>query len=255
MIELRKVNEKEFFDIESENAIRKRVSEFYTSDTVYIIRNEYENYLIKNSKNNIVLELGCGVDSYALLLAREAEKIYGIDISDNSIKVAKEKAVTDNIKNVEYIVMDAEKMEFKNELFGLVCGVSILHHLELEAAINEIGRTLKTNGKAIFIEPLGLNPLINLFRKLTPSLRTKDEHPLKKKDVKYIESRFSKSESKYFYLFSLIALPFKNTPIFNKLFKYLNSFDEIMIKLIPPFKYFAWQVLLILEGPKRDAVI
>ena len=40
----------------------------------------------------------------------------------------------------------------------------------------------------IFIEPLGTNPLINLYRKFTPTSRSDDEHPLTFEDIKYFKS-------------------------------------------------------------------
>ena len=43
---------------------------------------------------------------------------------------------------------------------------------------------LPSKGNLIFIEPLGTNPIINLYRKLTPKSRSKDEHPLINKDFK-----------------------------------------------------------------------
>ena len=50
--------------------------------------------------------------------------------------------------------------------------------LNFLSVLNEISRILKPNGKLLFIEPLGTNPLINFYRKLTPKSRSKDEHPL-----------------------------------------------------------------------------
>jgi len=39
-------------------------------------------------------------------------------------------------------------------------------------------------GSAIFIDPLGHNPAINMFRRSTPDLRTEDEHPLLLEDFR-----------------------------------------------------------------------
>ena len=37
---------------------------------------------------------------------------------------------------------------------------------------------MKPSAGALFIEPLGHNPVINLYRRRTPEQRTVDEHPL-----------------------------------------------------------------------------
>ena len=47
----------------------------------------------------------------------------------------------------------------------------------------EIARTLKPGGTALFIEPLGHNPAHQLYRRMTPSMRTADEHPLLQSDL------------------------------------------------------------------------
>jgi hypothetical protein len=49
---------------------------------------------------------------------------------------------------------------------------------------NSMTKILQPKGKAIFIEPLGHNFLINLYRRLTPNIRSADEHPLLAKDLK-----------------------------------------------------------------------
>ena len=49
--------------------------------------------------------------------------------------------------------------------FDIIYGTGILHHLNLKACLDEIERILKPGGKFVFIEPLGTNPVINLYRK------------------------------------------------------------------------------------------
>ena len=70
--------------------------------------------------------------------------------------------------------------------------------MQIEKCLNEIHRILKSKGNLIFIEPLGTNPIINLYRKLTPKSRSKDEHPLINKDFKYINEKFIETKIKYY---------------------------------------------------------
>ena len=60
----------------------------------------------------------------------------------------------------------------------------------------------------IFIEPLGTNPLINLYRKLTPRSRTVDEHPLIPKDFDFIKSTLGTTTVKYYGFISLVFFMF-----------------------------------------------
>ena len=68
----------------------------------------------------------------------------------------------------------------------------------MEKSIREIDRLLKKNGSLIFIEPMGTNPLINLYRRLTPGSRSKDEHPFKFRDLNYFKNIFKEVNIKYY---------------------------------------------------------
>jgi SAM-dependent methyltransferase len=74
---------------------------------------------------------------------------------------------------VRFLVMDAESLGFDEGSFDVVVGSGILHHLALRQS-----RVLRPDGCAVFVDPLGHNIFIRLYRKLTPSMRTADEHPL-----------------------------------------------------------------------------
>jgi SAM-dependent methyltransferase len=51
-------------------------------------------------------------------------------------------------------------LEFESNIFDVVFGSSVLHHLEFNRAINEILRVLKPGGRMVFAEPNMLNPQI-----------------------------------------------------------------------------------------------
>ena len=112
--------------------------------------------------------------------------------------------------------------------------------------MTEIDRILKPKGKFIFIEPLGTNPIINFYRKLTPNSRSEDEHPLVKQDFDLIKKQFNKIDVKYYGFFTLIFFPFYFTPVNSFVFKFLNKLDQVFFK-INFFKNFAWSVLIIAE--------
>jgi len=73
--------------------------------------------------------------------------------------------------------MNAEQMAFADDTFDMVFGHSVLHHTDLRLTRGETYRILKTGGIGVFVEPLGHNPLVNLFRRLTPHWRTPAERP------------------------------------------------------------------------------
>ncbi|HVG18858.1 MAG TPA: methyltransferase domain-containing protein, partial [Blastocatellia bacterium] len=155
--------------------------------------------------------------------------------------------------NATFRTMDAEAMDFDDESFDLICGMGILHHLDLHKSLSEIARTLRPGGQAIFIEPLGHNPLINLYRKLTPGLRTEDEHPLLIKDLESMESYFHKIEPHYFHFNSIMAVPFRKLPGYAMLLKALDAADRTLFNLLPFSRKYAWQVVVVFSQPIKAA--
>ena len=114
--------------------------------------------------------------------------------------------------------------------------------MEFSKCIDEISRILKTNGTLLFIEPLGTNPIINLYRFLTPGSRSKDEHPLTFKDFDLIKEKFKSVDIKYYGFMTLVFFPFyKSTK--SRFFKALIKFDQLLFK-IKFFRLFAWSVLI-----------
>ncbi len=228
-----------------------KVGKFYK--VAQSIKKEYEQFLIENCKGLEIIEYGCGTGSYAFDLAKnQAKKVTGIDISPVAIQVATAKAMSEGIEgNLSFEVMNAEELRFNHYSVDMICGSGILHHLELEKAMKSIVNVLKPSGTAIFIEPLGHNVLINLFRILTPSIRSEDEHPLLESDLNLIGRNFKKVEIKYFYLTALAASLIVGIPGFKVILNVLEFLDKLLFKL-PFLKKQAWQVLIKLSEPLKD---
>ncbi len=201
----------------------------------------YCKYLHDIPAGSSVLEYGCGPGSEAFGLAAKGCSVKGIDISDVAIEQAKGMAVSMGVsQNTSFLVMDAEHLEFPHASFDYVCGSGILHHLDLSKSLPEIARVLRPGGKAIFFEPLGHNPVINLYRTLTPSLRTVDEHPLVMEDFRLMKKHFTNMEIEFFHLTSIGTIIFRNSTMFERILKGFESFDQAFFRYLPVMKRFAW---------------
>lgn len=191
------------------------------------------------SENADVLEYGCATGDVSLALAPTAKSVFGIDIS----KVAIEKAKANKPENADFAVMNAEEMTFEDGKFDFVFGCGIIHHLEVDRSAREIQRVLKSGGRALFWEPLGHNVAINMYRGATPEARTPDEHPLLKDDIKTLAEVFDDVKIRYYGLFTLGSVPFRNKPGGKMLFSLARVADKIFFA-IPGLKWQAWYSII-----------
>ena len=248
----RKKREKSFHNKIFEEKTRIEAHKYHSVATRG--QNFYKHLLLKNCNNKQVLDYGCGTGDFSILLAKNgAGGVTGIDLSDVAINMANAKIVDSTLgENISFHVMDAENLTFNNNTFDLVYGMAILHHLDLKKCYSEIARVLKPNGMAIFLEPLGHNLLINLYRKYTPHLRTKDEHPLLMHDLDLAKNYFNKTNFNYYHLFSFLAVPFRNLTFFSYFVSVLDKIDSYIFKMFPYVRRHAWIVIEALSKPKKN---
>ncbi len=188
-----------------------------------------------------VLDYGCGTGHNAVALAELGATVVGIDVSAEAIRKARRRA-GDN-ETLTFIRMDAEAMSFPDDHFDLIYGSSILHHLDVGAASREIARVLRPGGRAVFLEPLGHNVLINLYRRLTPALRTVDEHPLLMADLDTMAAHFEQMRVHHHALATLAMVPFRKLPGAGRLLGTLQAVDRVLFR-VPAFRRQAWQVVI-----------
>ncbi len=244
MLSEKNIREKEFHNRLQSKSKGRFENIFYKA--IYNANEDFFDYLKINSINSNILDYGCGIgQSLQEVIKFNPKKIFGIDISEVSIQKAKDTIQKSN-SNVELLVDNCEKTKFNDSTFDIIYGSGILHHLDISLCLKEMHRILKPGGRFLFIEPLGTNPMINFYRKLTPNSRSKDEHPLINDDFELIKSNFNKLQIKYYGFFTLIFFPLYTTPKKSFNFKILKKIDQFLFKF-DIFKKFAWSVLIIAE--------
>ncbi|MGH2994503.1 MAG: class I SAM-dependent methyltransferase [Solirubrobacterales bacterium] len=210
----------------------------------------YQERLRRVASGRRVLEYGCGTGGYSFQLAEAGADVTGVDISPVAVERARETARRERFdERVSFAVMDCERLELEDRSFDVVCGDAILHHLDLRKAYAEISRVLKEDGTAVFIEPLGHNPLINLYRRRTPELRTRDEHPLRIGDVEMAKQFFASVETHFCNLLSLAAVPLRNSSLFTPVAARLRALDSRLFRAVPWLRKHAWMVLVTMREP------
>jgi ubiquinone/menaquinone biosynthesis C-methylase UbiE len=227
--------------------VRDKVGKFYAANKH--LDDRYVELVASLSKGKKLLEYGCGSGSGSVQWLEFGAELTGIDISPEGIKAAQE-AIAKTKYKAEYFVMNAEDLTFEDNYFDVIVGSAIIHHLILDAAYKELARVLKKDGHLILSEPLGHNPIINLYRKLTPQMRTVDEHPLLMKDLDLLKKYFQNVEIEYFSLTTIMAVPFRNSKAYEPVSNFFRKIDELIFK-IPFMRKFAWYIIINASNPKK----
>lgn len=121
--------------------------------------------LLDLSEGSRILDVGCGT-GYATL---KYDKFYnrkinvvGVDISDSSIKLAKEHALKLNRK-YQFLTANATSLPFDDNSFNAAFCINLLHHIDDHVdALKEMARVAE---KVCCVEPNDLNPLQRKYQK------------------------------------------------------------------------------------------
>jgi ubiquinone/menaquinone biosynthesis C-methylase UbiE len=224
------------FEDDSERELR--VGRFYSAiDYGFAL---YRDRVMAESKGRRLLEYGCGNASLGFDAAPTAQEVIGIDISDVAIQQAQRIAGLKQLDNVKFFVDNAESMRFPDKSVDVLAGSGIVHHLDIPRAIGEVRRVLREGGIAIFVEPLGHNPIVNWYRDRTPEIRTADEHPLLAKDLETMSRGFSRSKVTYFgFIAPVLGLLSAKTNPKSPLTKLVWGLDRLICR-IPGIRRYAW---------------
>lgn len=111
-----------------------------------------------------MLELGCGTGEFTRRVARAGAGLVALDLSPDLLAKANSRVRT----GASFVRADATVLPFHSASFDAVYGCSILHHLEVEAALSEVRRVLRPGGRLVFSEPNLLNPQNFVMFKVRP---------------------------------------------------------------------------------------
>lgn len=116
--------------------------------------NHYHSFLLKQLPNRgkIALDIGCGTGGFARLLAQRFEKVIAIDLSPNTIEIARKRS--QNQPNIDYRVADILSWKLPLEQFDAIVSIATLHHLPVKNLLPDLKAALKPGGKLIVLDLL-----------------------------------------------------------------------------------------------------
>jgi SAM-dependent methyltransferase len=153
-----------------------------------------------------VLDYGCGHGMAAVVLARRGASVTAFDLSPGYLAEAQARARANGVE-VTFVQADGERLPFADGCFDRVWGNAVLHHLDLHQAGRELFRVLRPGGIAVFCEPWGENPLLHWARRhwhYAGKGRTRDEQPLRRRDLCVLRRVFPRMKTEGFQLLSMV---------------------------------------------------
>jgi len=161
-----------------------------------------------------LLDFGCGCGVASLRYAAIGYRVSGFDLSEPLVQHARKLAEKYSLQSrVDFSVQTAEVLAYDDQMFDVVAGVDILHHVDVPASVREVSRVLRPGGLAVFREPVRA-PIVDWLRdswparKLFPAgpsfehYRTPEERKLTRGDLRSIRRVFSDVDARRYRLFS-----------------------------------------------------
>lgn len=155
---------------------------------------ELKRSWIEQARGANVLELGCGKGSkISLELASISDSYLGIDLSEESVRVLRQRLDEQGIENAEVLPLDFLSERLPGEPYDLIYANAVVHHFEdLQMFLELLNDRLVPGGTVVTWDPMETSWPVWVVRKLyRPFQRDAEwEWPFRKETFRAICSRF-----------------------------------------------------------------
>lgn len=177
----------------------RRMNEACTAPEMRYIRRA-----LGDLRGRTLLDVGCGLGEAAVYFALLGADVTATDISPGMCDTARRLAEANGVR-IRTHVSAAEDLGLPADLrFDLIYTGNTLHHVDLGATMPLLLKHLKPDGTFVSWDPVAYNPAINYYRRHAMAVRTEDEHPLRLRDIRAVQSRFRESHTRWFWLSTLL---------------------------------------------------
>ena len=154
---------KQWYESLFENYAKKYDKECFVQGTIGEC--DFIEQEINRDKSLKVIDIGCGTGRHVIELTKRGYNVTGVDLSEDQIKRAKEKAQEAGV-TIDFQTQDARNLSFDGEfdLAIMLCegGFSLMETDEMNFEIlKNATKALKSKGKLIFTTLNGLFPLFH----------------------------------------------------------------------------------------------
>lgn len=130
----------------------KDIFDFEENHWWFLGRREIISYFLRHyvSRGRLALDVGCGTGLNAKLLEPYAERVDGIELSEEAVRIARSKNPNLNIEVGDLYSL----LEIKCEAYSIVTLFDVLEHLKDDTRVlSIIGRKLEPGGRVLLTVP------------------------------------------------------------------------------------------------------
>jgi SAM-dependent methyltransferase len=199
------VHEKEsrFHDSWAESTNIAAVDVFSAFEAPTAMENQYILDLLGPLAGKRVLDVGAGLGESSVYFALKGARVTCTDLSASMVDTAGRLARRHGVV-IDTVVSAGETLEVPTGEFDIAYVANTIHHVTNKRALfKQLRRALKPGGMFVSIDPLGYNPVIDVYRRMATQVRTEDEAPLTFADVKLAAGYFDDVGHREFWIASL----------------------------------------------------
>jgi SAM-dependent methyltransferase len=226
------------------------------------LENQFILKLMGSVSGKKLLDIGAGLGESSVYFAARGAQVTVVDISPQMVETALSLGRSHGLE-LQGIVSGAEDLKLPAAAYDIIYIANTIHHVHDRALLFEqMSRALKPGGMFFSYDPLAYNPVINLYRRMATNVRTLDESPLTRKDIKLAGRYFHEVRHREFWLASLLLFlkyyvidrvhPNQDrywkrilgeTPETLRWWIPLQSVDRFLTRL-PLLRWFSWNIVM-----------
>lgn len=209
-----------------------------------------------------LLDIGSGLGESSVYFALQGAKVTIVDISPEMVATAQSLGRKFGVE-LQGIVSGAEDLNLPAESYELIYIANTIHHIHDRVLLfAQMSSALKPGGRFFSYDPLAYNPLINIYRRMATAVRTPDESPLTKADVRLAQKYFSNVQHREFWISTLFLFVkyylfdgvhpnqerywkriLRETSASLWWWKPLTALDKMLTR-IPGIRWLAWNIVM-----------